>query len=271
MSSPRQSTSTPPPAETDPPTDPPVVCRDARREYRRGDSGPAVTALDGVSLTVEAGELVAVVGASGSGKSTLLHLLAALDTPTDGHVAVAGTDTASVGGRGRTRLRRDHIGIVFQRMHLFPSLTARSNVALPLVEAGVGRHARHARADDLLDRVGLGDRLDHRPDELSGGERQRVAVARALVLDPDVVVADEPTGELDTATGERVLELFAEAADDRAVVVASHDDAVAAAADRVIELRDGRRVDDAGREGDGAGRGGTGAAPDGNGARTGER
>jgi putative ABC transport system ATP-binding protein len=263
MSSPRQSTSTPPPAETNG-TDPPVVCRDARREYRRGDSGPAVTALDGVSLTVGAGELVAVVGASGSGKSTLLHLLAALDTPTEGSVTVAGTETGSVGGRGRTRLRRDHIGIVFQRMHLFPSLTARSNVALPLVEAGVGRRARHARADDLLDRVGLGDRLDHRPDELSGGERQRVAVARALVLDPDVVVADEPTGELDTATGERVLELFAEAADDRAVVVASHDDAVAAAADRVIELRDGRRVD-------GAGHGDEGVDPDRNGAHTGER
>jgi putative ABC transport system ATP-binding protein len=241
MSEPSETVSPPPSADTDPP----VVCRSVRREYRRGDSGPTVTALDDVSLAVEAGELVAVVGASGSGKSTLLHLLAALDTPTAGSVSIAGTDTESVGRRGRTRLRRQHIGIVFQRMHLFPSLTARSNVALPLVEAGIGRRARHQRADELLERVGLGDRLDHRPDELSGGERQRVAVARALVLDPALVIADEPTGELDTATGERVLELFREAAGDRAVVVASHDDAVAEAADRVIELRDGRRVDGA--------------------------
>lgn len=245
MSGPRQSTAGPSSPVPDNPDDPSIVCRDVRREYRRGESGPTVTALDGVSLSVAPGELVAVVGASGSGKSTLLHLLAALDTPTDGSVTIAGTDTDTVGSRGRTRLRREHVGIVFQRMHLFPSLTARSNVALPLVEAGVGRRARHERADELLERVGLGDRLDHRPGELSGGERQRVAVARALVLDPELVIADEPTGELDTATGERVLELFHEAADDRAVVVASHDDAVAAAADRVVELRDGRRVDDA--------------------------
>jgi putative ABC transport system ATP-binding protein len=230
----------PPPADTDLP----VVCRSVTREYHRSGDGPPVTALDGVSLTVDSGEFVAVVGASGSGKSTLLHLLAALDTPTEGSVAVAGTDTSSVGRRGRTRLRREYVGIVFQRMHLFAALTARSNVALPLVEAGVGRRARRERAEDLLDRVGLGDRFDHRPGELSGGERQRVAVARALVMDPALVIADEPTGELDTATGERVLELFQEAATDRAVVVASHDEHVAAAADRVVELRDGRRVDD---------------------------
>lgn len=240
MSGPRESATAPPVAEGDPS----VVCRSVRREYQRNDDSPAVTALDGVSLSVDPGEFVAVVGASGSGKSTLLHLLAALDTPTDGSVTVAGTDTGAVSRRARTRLRRQHIGIVFQRMHLFPALTARSNVALPLVEAGVGRRARRDRADTLLDRVGLGDRLDHRPGELSGGERQRVAVARALVLDPALVIADEPTGELDTATGRQVLELFHEAASDRAVVVASHDDAVAGAADRVIELRDGRRIDD---------------------------
>jgi putative ABC transport system ATP-binding protein len=248
MSGPPESAARPPSTETEPA----VVCRSVRRGYQRNDDSPAVTALDGVSLSVAPGEFVAVVGASGSGKSTLLHLLAALDTPTDGSVTVAGTDTGAVGRRARTRLRRQHIGIVFQRMHLFPALTARSNVALPLVEAGVGRRARRDRADTLLDRVGLGDRLDHRPGELSGGERQRVAVARALVLDPALVIADEPTGELDTATGEQVLELFHEAADDRAVVVASHDDDVAAAADRVIELRDGRRID-----------GGAAAGPDG--------
>ena len=242
MSGPPESAVSPPATEQD--RDPSVRCESVTREYRRGDGGPTVTALDGVSLQVAPGELVAVVGASGSGKSTLLHLLAALDTPTDGSVTVAGTDTTSLGRRGRTRLRRDHVGIVFQRMHLFPALTARSNVALPLIEAGVGRRKRHERAAELLERVGLGDRFDHRPDELSGGERQRVAVARALVLDPALVIADEPTGELDTATGEQVLELFREAASDRAVIIASHDDEVAAAADRVIELRDGRRIGD---------------------------
>ena len=226
-----------------PSTEAAVVCQAVRREYNRTDDGPAVTALDGVSLSVDPGEFVAVVGASGSGESTLLHPLAALDTPTEGSVTVAGTDTGSIGRRARTRLRRQRIGIVFQRMHLFSALTARSNVTLPLVETGVGRRARRKRADTFISRVGLADRLDHQPGELSGGERQRVAVARALVLDPALVIADEPTGELDTATGSQVLELFSEAAEDRTIVVASHDTDVAAAADRVIGLRDGRRID----------------------------
>jgi putative ABC transport system ATP-binding protein len=209
-----------------------------------------VVALDGVSLSVTPGTFLAVTGPSGSGKSTLLHLLAALDTPSSGQqdpaggrVLLAGTDTAAVSERRRTRLRLDHVGVVFQRFHLLPSLSARSNVALPLIERGVPKRDRHERAEDLLARVGLGDRVDHRPGELSGGEQQRVAVARALVNDPALLVADEPTGELDSETGRVVLDLLGEVAEDRAVVVASHDPAVGERADRHLSLLDGRRVD----------------------------
>ena len=224
--------------------DPAVVCESVSREYRRGrDGGTRVVALDGVSLSVDPGTFLAVTGPSGSGKSTLLHLLGALDTPSSGRVLLAGTDTAAVSERRRTRLRLDHVGVVFQRFHLLPSLSARSNVALPLLERGVPKRRRHERAEALLSRVGLGDRVDHRPGELSGGEQQRVAVARALVNDPDLLVADEPTGELDSETGRVVLDLLEEVAEDRAVVVASHDPAVGERADRHLALLDGRRVD----------------------------
>jgi putative ABC transport system ATP-binding protein len=231
----------------------PVVRTDAvTRRYGGSDGGlfaggakrAPVTALDGVSVHVDRGEFLGLSGASGSGKSTLLHLLAALDTPTEGTVELLGTDVSTLSERRRARLRLDHVGVVFQRFHLLPALSARANVALPLVERGVGKTARRERATELLTEVGLGDRLTHRPGELSGGEQQRVAVARALVTDPDLLVADEPTGELDTGSGRVVLELLAEVATDRAVVVASHDDAVVGTADRVVELRDGRVVDD---------------------------
>lgn len=227
-----------------------VACDDVSRVYS-GDSGrfsrpkPDVVALDGVSLAIAAGEFICITGASGSGKSTLLHLLSGLDTPTEGSVTLRGTNLASVSGRQRVRLRRDEVGIVFQRFHLLDALTARANVALPLVEQGVGTSKRRERASELLERVGLGDRLTHRPDELSGGEQQRVAIARALVTEPSLIVADEPTGELDSETGRNVLELLGEVPDDdRAVVVASHDERVASMADRRIQLRDGRVVGD---------------------------
>jgi putative ABC transport system ATP-binding protein len=244
MTRPRRSST---PSESDAP----VVRVDAvSREYVRGDdslfgrsSGPTVTALDGVSLAVERGEMVGVAGPSGSGKSTLLHLLAALDTPSRGTVTLAGVDVSDRSARERTRLRLDHVGIVFQRFHLLPSLSARANVALPLVERGVPTRERRSRAAELLDRVGLADRADHRPGALSGGEQQRVAIARALVTEPDLLVADEPTGELDTETGDRVLSLMADLATDHAVVLASHDEQVLDRADRVVRLRDGRRVD----------------------------
>ncbi|WP_255196429.1 ABC transporter ATP-binding protein [Halorarius litoreus] len=211
--------------------------------FTRGTTRTAVTALDGVSLRVDRGEVLGLTGASGSGKSTLLHLLAALDTPTSGTVELLDTDISNLSEKRRTALRLDHVGVVFQRFHLLPALSARSNVALPLVERGIGKTTRRERAADLLEQVGLGDRLTHRPGELSGGEQQRVAVARALVTDPDLLVADEPTGELDTQSGRTVLDLLREVATDRAVVLASHDDAAVAAADRVVELRDGRVVE----------------------------
>lgn len=229
-------------------------CSDVTRTYERGGGSgwfgfggdsrdlPTVTALSDVSLTVERGEFVGLSGPSGSGKSTLVHLLAGLDEPTSGTVTLAGEDASALSDRQLTRLRLEQVGIVFQRFHLLPSLTARANVALPLVERGVGKRERRERASDLLGRVGLGDRIDHRPGELSGGEQQRVAVARALAGDPLVVFADEPTGELDTDTGAVILDLLADLAEDRAVVVASHDERALDRTDRVIRLRDGEVV-----------------------------
>ena len=208
----------------------------------------SVTALDGVSLSVRPGEIVGLAGPSGSGKSTLLHLLAGLDTPTEGRVVFEGRDLSALSGRERTRFRLEHVGVVFQGFHLLGSLSARANVALPLVERGVRKRERRRRATALLEEVGLGDRITHLPGELSGGERQRVAIARALVTDPTYVVADEPTGELDTATGRRVLEVFERVAEDRAVVLASHDGATLEIADRVCTLRDGRLLEDSAGE-----------------------
>ena len=229
---------------------PVAACRDVSRTYqRRGGGGlfsrgrsspPAVTALDSVSLTIERSEFVGLTGPSGSGKSTLLHLLAGLDTPTAGTVELVGRSIGGLGERARTRLRLDHVGVVFQRFHLLPSLSARANVALPLVELGWSKRDRRERATALLEQVGLGDRLGHQPGELSGGEQQRVAVARALATDPDVLIADEPTGELDTETGAQIIDLLSTFAEERAVVVASHDEHVVTAVDRVIRLRDGR-------------------------------
>lgn len=233
-------------------TDPVVSCSGVTRRYVRGSGSwgsrsgnrPTVTALQGVSVTIKPGEFVSVVGPSGSGKSTLLHLLAALDTPSDGTVTLSGTRTDGLSDRQRTRLRLSTVGLVFQHFHLLPSLTARSNVALPLVERGVPKRERRQRAATLLDKVGLGDRTDHYPGELSGGEQQRVAIARALVTNPRLVVADEPTGELDSSTGRQILDRFeAVATEDRAVVVASHDPAIRERADRVVHLQDGSIVD----------------------------
>jgi putative ABC transport system ATP-binding protein len=210
----------------------------------RSGSDRTVTALRDVSFEVPLGTIVGLEGPSGSGKSTILHAVAGLLVPTAGSVELRGTDLTTLSDGERTRLRRRHVGIVFQRFHLLPSLSARGNVALPLVQAGVARSVRRERATTLLEAVGLEDRVTHRPGELSGGERQRVAIARALSTDPDVIVADEPTGELDTATGRDVLELLGDVGRDRAVVVASHDDATLSVADRVVTLRDGRVVAD---------------------------
>ncbi|ATW88306.1 putative ABC transport system ATP-binding protein [Halohasta litchfieldiae] len=216
------------------------------RWFRRGNTEtPTVTALSNIDLQIERGEIVGCAGPSGSGKSTLLHLLAGLDMPTTGTVSFDGTDLSSLSDRARTRHRLDHVGIVFQHFHLLESLSARANVALPLVELGRPKSERRERATELLEAMGLGDRVTHRPTQLSGGEQQRVAIARALVTEPDLVIADEPTGELDTQTGKRVLSRFREVATelDAAVVIASHDEPTLAIADRLVRMRDGRIED----------------------------
>jgi putative ABC transport system ATP-binding protein len=231
--------------------DPAVVCDSVTHTFARStarplrESAPTVTALHDVSLQITAGDLTVVAGASGSGKTTLLHLLGGLEPPTDGQVSINGVPTTELSERERTALRREQIGLVFQRFHLLPALTARANVAVPLIDAGVPRAQRRAQATALLEQVGLGDRLTHRPGELSGGEQQRVAIARALVGDPAILLADEPTGELDTATGSTILDLLSQFATDRAVIVATHDEAVIQVADRVIELKDGTVICDA--------------------------
>jgi len=207
-------------------------------------AGP-VAALREVTLAIAAGEYLGVVGPSGCGKSTLLHVLGCVDTPTSGEVRFNGREVGSLPDSERSRLRLREIGFVFQRFFLLPMLTAFENVELPQAEAGVARTERRARARELLDFVGLGRRADHRPSELSGGEMQRVAIARALANRPRLLLADEPTGELDQATGDQVISLLDRLhADGTSVVVVTHDPAVASRAHRLITMRDGRIVED---------------------------
>ena len=202
--------------------------------------GVSVSALRGVSLTVGRDDYVAIVGTSGSGKSTLMHLLGALDRPTSGTLLIGGRDVATLSPAEMARLRNETIGFVFQSFHLLARTTAQDNVALPLVYRGVGRRERRARAAAMLDRVGLAHRIGHRPNQMSGGEQQRVAIARALVTGPSVLLADEPTGNLDTTTGQSVLALLESLnADGVAVVLVTHDRDVAARARRQIVMRDG--------------------------------
>jgi len=218
-----------------------LVARDVIKEFPLNER--RVTALRGVSLTVRAGEYCAIVGPSGCGKSTLLTLLGGLDLPTSGSVALLGTATTGLDDRTLTRLRLERIGFVFQRFHLLPVLTARENVELPMAELGVGKSERRARADELLAYVGLAERTTHRVTQLSGGEMQRVAIARALANKPALILADEPTGELDAATGGEILALFRRLhADGTTLVVVTHDDRLAAEAGRVIRMQDGRII-----------------------------
>ena len=216
-----------------------VVARKVTRDYWKGRT--RVRALRGADLAVAKGDFLAVTGPSGSGKSTLLHLLGGVDVATSGGVRFLGRDLARLTVEKRAALRLREVGLAFQRFHLLPMLTAIENVELPLAAARVGRRERRARAVAVLERVGLGDRLRHRPGELSGGQCQRVAIARALANDPALVLADEPTGELDRATSRRVLALFQELnADGTTLVVATHDLDLAAGAHRRIEVVDGR-------------------------------
>jgi len=207
--------------------------------YRQGQR--MVEAVRGVSLRVEAGEFVSIMGPSGSGKSTLLHLLGALDTPTTGRALFAGRDLRTLSDKERSLLRRSRIGFVFQFFNLLPTLTAAENVALPLLLAGQARGRARQRALELIDRVGLRDRADHFPEELSGGEMQRIAISRALVSEPEAVLCDEPTGNLDSATSKDILALLRALPEPgkRSVVIVTHDPAAAAYGDRHIHITDG--------------------------------
>jgi putative ABC transport system ATP-binding protein len=221
-----------------------VSAHDLVRRYGEGDT--AVDALRGVSVDIERGRLTAVMGPSGSGKSTLMHILAGLDRPTSGEVTVAGVEVTGLDDNALTRLRRDHIGFIFQFFNLLPMLTAAENIALPLKLAG--RTPDREWMDELVGKVGLGDRLRHRPSEMSGGQQQRVAVARALVSRPSVVFADEPTGNLDSRTSAEILALMRGLVDTlgQTTVMVTHDAHAAAIADRVLFLADGEIVEDVG-------------------------
>jgi putative ABC transport system ATP-binding protein len=214
-----------------------VAAHDLTKRYGEGDT--AVDALGGVSLEVRAGELVAVMGPSGSGKSTLMHILAGLDTPTTGTVEIAGSEITQLGDAALTRLRRKHIGFVFQFFNLLPMLTAEENVALPLSIAG--EKPDKAWLDELLDRTGISKRRSHRPSELSGGEQQRVAISRALVTKPTILFADEPTGNLDSKTGGEILSLIRDSVDTygQTIVMVTHETRAAVIADRILFIADG--------------------------------
>src|SRR5438874_4319851 len=214
-----------------------VTATDLTRRYGEGEA--AVDALRGVTLEVQPGELVAVMGPSGSGKSTLMHLLAALDTPTSGDVTIAGEQVGKLSDRDVTRLRREHIGFVFQFFNLLPMLSAEENVALPLSIAG--EKPDRAWLDELFERTGLADRRSHRPAELSGGEQQRVAITRALVTRPTIVFADEPTGNLDSKTSGEILELVRSMVDGygQTTVMVTHEARAASIADRILFRADG--------------------------------
>jgi putative ABC transport system ATP-binding protein len=216
-----------------------VEARDVTRVYRM--EGVEVPALRGVTLTVARGDYLAIVGPSGSGKSTLMHLLGGLDRPTTGQLAIDGRDVTQLNPTELAQLRNRTIGFVFQSFHLLPRTTAVDNVGMPLVYAGVRASARRRRAAEMLERVGLAHRLTHRPNQLSGGEQQRVAIARALVTSPSLLLADEPTGNLDSVTGADVLGLLETLNESSgvAVVLVTHDHEVAARARRQIRMRDG--------------------------------
>jgi len=222
-----------------------VQTEDLTKIYGKGET--AVTALDHVDMSVEAGEFVAVMGPSGCGKSTLLHLLGGLDRPTEGRVIIDGQPINELPDDALTKLRRRKIGFVFQFFNLIPVLDAVENAALPVTLDGINQKEAKTRAREWLEKVGLGDRLNSRPDQLSGGQQQRVAVARALVAEPTLVLADEPTGNLDSRASEEIVGLLRQVANEwgRAVVMVTHDPRVAAYADRILFLKDGAVVDEA--------------------------
>lgn len=220
-----------------------IRMRGLRKVY---DTGKVkVEALRGIDLDVEKGEFVAIVGPSGSGKSTIMNLLGCLDTPTEGEYCLGGRRVSDFDRNQLAAVRNRSIGFVFQNFNLLPQVTAFENVELPLVFAGVSRRERKARVEEILDRMGLADRMTHKPTELSGGQMQRVAIARALVMDPAIVLADEPTGNLDSSSGGDVMSLFSElAAQGRTLLMVTHDRILAGRARRIVEIHDGRITSD---------------------------
>ena len=221
--------------------EPLVKAVDLVREYQMGDQ--LVRALDGLDLTLDGGQFASVVGPSGAGKSTLLHVLGALDSPTSGTISVDGVDLGSLDDEQASAFRRHRVGFVFQFFNLVPTMSAWENVALPRLLDSQSLRKAKPRAIELLERVGLGERVDHRPSELSGGQMQRVAIARSLIMDPTILLADEPTGNLDSKTGDSVLQLLSEVAHDspnRLVVMVTHDPHAASVADTTITVRDGK-------------------------------
>jgi putative ABC transport system ATP-binding protein len=220
-----------------------IEMRNIKKVY---DTGKVkVEALKGIDLVVHSGEFVAIVGPSGSGKSTLMNLIGCLDTPTDGRYRLGGEDVAKLDRDQLADIRNRRVGFVFQGFNLLPQITAFENVEMPLVFGGVSVKERRERVAQLLAKVGLGDRMDHKPTELSGGQMQRVAIARALAMQPDVVLADEPTGNLDTSAGGDIMELFTDLwKQGRTMVVITHDMTLARRAGRIVEVRDGRIISD---------------------------
>ncbi len=223
-----------------------IEVRDLKKDYHLGDE--IVHALAGVSLDLPKGEFAAFVGPSGSGKSTLLHLIGGLDTPSAGSIVVEEHDLSKATDKDLAAYRNHNIGFVFQAFHLHPTYTALENVAIPLLFSGIGKDERLDRAKKALEAVGMGYRADHRPNQLSGGERQRVSIARALVGNPRIIVADEPTGNLDTANGARIMELLGNLNKEQGItlIVATHDAELARRARRVVTLRDGLITGDSG-------------------------
>jgi putative ABC transport system ATP-binding protein len=219
-----------------------LQAKDLRKQYHMGEV--SVDALAGVDFTVNTGEFIAIMGPSGSGKSTMLHLLGGLDTPSGGEVTLAGKQLSVLGDKQITLVRRHNIGFVFQFFNLLPTLTAEENIALPLVIDGKNIRQYQARIDALLSLVGLTDRRGHKPDQLSGGEQQRVAIARALVTEPAILLADEPTGNLDSKTGTVIMNLLRRSCQElnQALIAVTHDPRAATFADRVVFLRDGKIV-----------------------------
>ena len=220
-----------------------IRARDLRKTYHVGEQ--VVHALDGLDLDIGTNEYVALMGPSGSGKSTLMNMLGCLDSPTSGTYTLNGQDVSRLEDDALADIRNREIGFVFQTFNLLPRYTALENVALPMVYAGFSKVERISRAQEVLHQVGLGDRMDHRPNELSGGQRQRVAVGRALVMRPSIILADEPTGNLDSVTSEEVMELFGDIQKaGNTVILVTHEEDIAAYAHRVVRLRDGRLESD---------------------------